>query len=88
MLRNTGAERYNLRANSDFKVGKYIKIGESVNISRMEYEEYPIMGKFLAITFSCLTADEGIQSLNKEGYARPQDTFEFERGIIPEYRWQ
>jgi TonB-linked SusC/RagA family outer membrane protein len=34
LLRGSAAERFNLRANSDFKVGKYIKIGESINLTR------------------------------------------------------
>jgi TonB-linked SusC/RagA family outer membrane protein len=34
LLKGSGAERFNLRANSDFKVGKYVKIGETINLTR------------------------------------------------------
>lgn len=34
VLINTGMERYSLRINSDFKIGKYIRVGESVGLSR------------------------------------------------------
>jgi TonB-dependent starch-binding outer membrane protein SusC len=30
----SSAKRYNLRANSDFELGKYIKIGESISLTR------------------------------------------------------
>ena len=37
LLMNSWAKRYTLRANSDFTINDYIKVGESINISRIEY---------------------------------------------------
>jgi TonB-linked SusC/RagA family outer membrane protein len=34
LLIGSGAERFNMRANSDFKIGKYITLGESINLTR------------------------------------------------------
>jgi len=36
ILINTGSKRINLRTNSDYKIGKYIEVGESLTISRRE----------------------------------------------------
>lgn len=39
ILKTTGVERFGLRANSDFYVGKYIKVGESLSVSRMAFRD-------------------------------------------------
>jgi len=41
---NNNSERYNLRANSDFKLGKKVKIGENININSSVGED-PYMGQ-------------------------------------------
>jgi TonB-linked SusC/RagA family outer membrane protein len=82
ILVNNDAQRYNVRANSDFSIGKKLKIGESFNLSRMGYQSGAASFN-LVKTASPLMAiyDEG----NKEGYAGPQQPFGFdvnEDGII------
>ncbi len=45
-------ERYSLRANADFKIGKYIRIGESLLVSRTR--ENPTIGGDLATIFRAI----------------------------------
>jgi len=40
---NEWAQRYGLRANSDFKVSDWIKVGESMNVSRNDQQSVPNM---------------------------------------------
>ena len=37
---SSGAKRYNLRANSDFAIGKWVKVGENIAISRQSTQSY------------------------------------------------
>ena len=74
-LRNTGAIRYNIRANSDFKVGKYIKIGESINIARMEYQDNGSWGSYWQASTIASPLMKVYNPLNKGGFAGPQETF-------------
>ncbi len=37
LLINTNTRRYNFRANSDFKLGDYVKVGESLNLTRSKW---------------------------------------------------
>jgi TonB-linked SusC/RagA family outer membrane protein len=78
ILRNTGAVRYNVRANSDFKIGKYIKIGESINMARIEHQDNGSWGSYWQSATIVSPLMKVFNSLNKEGYAGPQETFEFE----------
>ncbi|MDD4225138.1 MAG: TonB-dependent receptor [Mariniphaga sp.] len=39
ILLSSSAERISLRANSDFQLGKFIKIGETINLSRITHDE-------------------------------------------------
>ena len=82
ILINNSAKRYNVRANSDFTIGKRLKIGETFNFSRMAYQR-GASSFGLVKTASPLMAvyDEN----NKEGYAGPQQAFGFDEngdGVI------
>jgi len=77
ILRSTGAKRYNLRANSDFSIGKYIKLGESVNISRMEYEGASIWGGPWNGPSPASPLMKVFNPDDKEGYEGPQENVEF-----------
>jgi TonB-linked SusC/RagA family outer membrane protein len=77
ILRATGAKRYNIRANSDFKIGKYIKVGESINITRMEYQGASIYGGAWNLPSPASPLMKVFNPDNKEGYAGPQEGFEF-----------
>lgn len=37
ILLNSWANRFNIRANSDFRIGKYVKIGESLSVTRKSW---------------------------------------------------
>jgi TonB-dependent starch-binding outer membrane protein SusC len=78
VLRNTGAVRYNLRANSDFKIGKYIKLGESINITRMQYKDIGSWGSYWQGATIASPLMKVYNPLNKGGYAGPEETFIFE----------
>jgi TonB-linked SusC/RagA family outer membrane protein len=78
LLRGSGAERFNLRANSDFKVGKYIKVGESINLTRYiqtnptSHEGDPWQLSLIASPLMrVFNAD------NKGGYEGPQIAFDY-----------
>ncbi|MCF8225257.1 MAG: TonB-dependent receptor [Bacteroidales bacterium] len=75
VLVNNNAKRYNLRANSDFAIGKHLKIGETMNISR-NYIHRGAADFNLVKTASPLMAvyDED----NKGGFAGAQQGFEFD----------
>ena len=81
ILRATGAKRYNLRANSDFSIGKYIKVGESINISRMEYAGGSIWGGAWNLPSPASPLMKVYNPDNKEGYEGPQDTVNF-NGVV------
>ena len=36
----SGANRFNLRANSDFSIGKWVKVGENIAVSRQERQDF------------------------------------------------
>jgi len=82
ILVNNNAKRYNLRANSDFRIGKRLKIGETFNVSRMIYQSG-------AANFNLVKTASPLMKIydenNKEGYAGPQQGFGFDEnsdGII------
>jgi TonB-linked SusC/RagA family outer membrane protein len=44
ILRGTGFERFSFRANSDFKIGKRLTIGESITVSHIDQQVEPVPG--------------------------------------------
>ncbi|MFN8207698.1 MAG: TonB-dependent receptor [Bacteroidales bacterium] len=78
ILRKTGADRYNVRANSDFKIGKYVKVGETVNISRMSYQD---IGSQQGNAWQVATIASPLMKIfnpnNIGGYEGPQVSFVF-----------
>ncbi|MGC9343461.1 MAG: SusC/RagA family TonB-linked outer membrane protein, partial [Bacteroidales bacterium] len=81
ILINTAATRYNLRANSDFKIGEMLKIGETFNITRSisqnatnVFDDANIVSPLMKVYY------EG----NKEGYDGPQRPTGFQYIIPPE----
>lgn len=78
----SAANRFNLRANSDFKIGKYIKIGESISLSRTvtqtpsTYEGNPWQVSLVASPLMRMFNEN-----NKGGYEGPQVPYEY---IMPD----
>ncbi|HQH40568.1 MAG TPA: TonB-dependent receptor [Bacteroidales bacterium] len=83
ILRKTGATRYNLRANSDFTIGKILKIGETFNLSRMSYQN---IGSQTGNAWQVSTITSPLMKVfnpnNKGGYEGPQIPFEYEPGVF------
>ncbi len=71
---NYASTRYTLRANSDFKIGKFFKIGESLSASR-KINNYSRTAWYLSIWASPLMNIYNPD--NKEGYEGPQVDFEY-----------
>lgn len=73
ILMTSNSRRYNFRANSDFKLGKYIRVGESVNFTRNNYQSASgsAWGMALEITPLMRIFNED----NKEGYEGSQIGF-------------
>lgn len=75
ILVNNNAQRYNVRANSDFRIGERLKIGETFNISRMGYQSG-------AANFNAVKVASPLMAIydenNKEGFAGPQQAFGFD----------
>jgi len=78
ILRSTGATRYNLRANSDFKIGKYVKIGESFSFSRsVRYDEGTWQGNPWQTPLITSPLMQVFNEDNKGGYDGPQEAVEY-----------
>ncbi len=76
ILKKTGATRYTLRANSDFKIGDYVKVGESVNISRQLFQNSsPPNGNSWEVSTIASPLMAIFNPANKGGYAGPDDDF-------------
>ena len=72
---NTGAQRYNFRANSDFNIGDRLRVGETFNISRNVYER----GGFVFNAANIVSPLMKVYNPdNKEGFEGPQIPFEFD----------
>ena len=81
ILRSTGAKRYNFRANSDFKLGKYFKIGESLAVSRTtRYDGGSWQGNAWQTPLITSPLMRVLNEDNKGGYEGPQIPFEFASG--------
>jgi TonB-dependent starch-binding outer membrane protein SusC len=83
-LVNTGAKRYNLRANSDFTLGKMFKIGEGINISRMEYQDAgQANGNPWSVSLIAAPLMKVYNPDHKGGYEGPKNPFVYNGEIIP-----
>lgn len=75
ILVNNNARRYNVRVNSDFKIGDRLEIGETFNASRMGYREG-------AANFNLVKTASPLMKIydpqNKEGFAGAQQGFGFD----------
>ncbi len=69
------AETFSLRANSDFNIGKYIRIGESLNISRRVFENTGSGAFNLSLESSPLM--KIYNENNKEGFEGSQISVEY-----------
>lgn len=78
LLRGSGAERFNLRANSDFLVGKYIKIGESINLTRyVQTNPTSYQGDPWQLSLIASPLMRVFNPDNKGGYEGPQISFDY-----------
>lgn len=75
ILHNNNAETFSLRANSDFSVGKYIKIGESLNVARRQVQNSGAGAFNQALESSPLM--KVYNEDNKEGYEGSQIPVEY-----------
>ncbi len=82
MLINSNAERYNLRANADFKIGDYIRVGETVSLTRRKVQNSDNIAFSLALQSSPLS--KVYNPYNKEGYEGHQVTYAFLMDTMPE----
>ncbi len=73
ILINTNTRRYNFRANSDFKIGEYIKIGESLNYTRSNWRTADGSAWGMALESSPLM--RVYNENNKEGFEGSQISF-------------
>jgi TonB-dependent starch-binding outer membrane protein SusC len=78
ILRNTGADRYTIRANSDFNIGKYIKVGETVNLNKMSYMDAGSQqGNAWQVSTIVSPLMKIYNSDNLGGYEGPQKSFNY-----------
>ncbi len=78
ILLSTGASRYNLRANSDFKIGQYIKVGESFTVSRnIRFDESAYQGSVWRSSLIASPLMTLYNENNKGGYSGPQEAIEY-----------
>ena len=74
ILLNTGATRYNIRANSDFKLGKIVRVGETLSLSRLRSQNAQNVFASANIVSPLMQV---YNRDNKEGYEGPQIPFEY-----------
>ncbi len=75
ILVNNNAQRYNVRANSDFRIGDRLKVGETFNFSRNSYQRGAgSFGNVKTATPLLKVYDED----NDGGFAGPQQPFGFD----------
>ncbi len=82
LLINSEAERYNLRANADFNIGEYIKIGESLNLTRRRVSSSSTNAFNMALRSSPLS--KVYNPYNKGGYEGHQITYAYLKDTLPE----
>lgn len=76
------ANRFNVRANSDFKIGKYIKIGESISLSRISSQSpSTYQGDPWQVTLVNSPLMKMYNENNKGGFEGPQVPYEY---IMPD----
>jgi len=74
----SAAERFNIRANSDFKIGKYIKIGESISLSRIASQSpSTYQGNPWQVTLIDSPLMKMYNENNKGGFEGPQIPYEY-----------
>lgn len=77
ILVNNSSERYNLRANSDFDLGKYVKVGESFSFTRsVGISPTQATGAWSG-TLIASPLMRVLNENNKGGYEGPQVTYEY-----------
>lgn len=72
ILLNTNSRRYNFRANSDFQINKYIKIGESLSLKRSKWRTGNGSAWGMALESSPLM--KVYNPANKEGFEGSQNS--------------
>ncbi|MBW6534836.1 MAG: TonB-dependent receptor [Mariniphaga sp.] len=78
ILLSTDAERFNLRANSDFKLGKFIKIGETISLTRLISQNASVHeGNPWHISLITSPLMRVHNANNKGGFEGPQIPFEY-----------
>ncbi|HDS07204.1 MAG TPA: SusC/RagA family TonB-linked outer membrane protein, partial [Bacteroides sp.] len=81
ILRSTAATRYNLRANSDFRIGKYIKVGETFSLSRnIVYSAGSWQGGAWSSPLIASPLMKVFNENNKGGYDGPQEAVNYPAG--------
>jgi TonB-dependent starch-binding outer membrane protein SusC len=82
ILLSSAAERISLRANSDFKIGKFIKIGETLSLSRLSSRAPSIwQGNPWQISLIASPLMRVHNEHNKGGFEGPQIPYEY---VMPE----
>lgn len=78
ILLSTDAERFNLRANSDFNLGKYIKIGETISLTRLISQNASVHeGNPWQISLISSPLMRVYNTNNKGGFEGPQIPYEY-----------
>ncbi|MGC9342751.1 MAG: hypothetical protein ACP5E3_08630, partial [Bacteroidales bacterium] len=70
ILLNTNSKRYNFRANADFKIGKFINVGESFNFTRRKWQNSS--GSAWGMSLESSPLMKVYNENNKEGYEGSQ----------------
>ena len=84
----TNAERYTIRANSDFKLGKYVKMGESISMN-YHVREVPITNQIGIYDLISSPLMKVHNSFYKGGFESPQTIYwedensDLQQGTIP-----
>ena len=78
LLLNSASDRINLRANSDFKVGKHVKVGETLSVTRKQGQTSSSSAWGMSLESSPLM--DVYNEDNKEGYEGSQIPFEYING--------
>jgi TonB-dependent starch-binding outer membrane protein SusC len=78
VLRASAAERFNFRVNSDFDLGKYVKVGESFSITRSSIQNPSAwQGNPWQVTLITSPLMRMHNDQNKGGFEGPQISYEF-----------
>ena len=78
ILLASAADRFNIRANSDFKIGKYVKIGESISLSRIASQSpSTYQGNPWQVTLIDSPLMKMYNENNKGGFEGPQVPYEY-----------